>query len=193
MGVSAVFFERKGMHMRYRAEFVLAVFAVSVLLAEVCHGQGAEITGWDRIRFGMTFRQIHAMYPTARRDERRNIATIPNPAEATVMATCHFDDAGACSGIQVVLGATDQLAILRGMERKYGAPSQHDQRFGSERYFWGNPRGAVSCMYLITRQWLAEAGLIGTRMAEFEGHVSVFYLDRAGPGPEPAWRPRPPL
>jgi hypothetical protein len=48
-------------------------------------------------------------------------------------------------------------------------------------------------MFLITRPWLAEAHLLGTRIAEYEGHVSVFYLDRPGTRPEPGWSPRPPL
>jgi hypothetical protein len=170
----------------------LLAFAVCSTVPGLVHGQGAPITGWDRVRFGMTPRQIIALYPGAQFNERRQTVTIRNPAEATVLAICHFETS-RCSGVSVILGATDQLAILRGLERRYGPSTRHDQRFGSERYFWGNPREAVISMFLVTDEWLDESRLRDARLDEFEGHVTVFYLDRPGSTPTPAWQPRPPL
>lgn len=62
-----------------------------------------------------------------------------------------------------------------------------------ESHETGSRHGVVALCGLIAPEWLREAGLTGTRIAELEGHVSVFYLDRPGPTPGPSWHPRPPL
>ena len=178
--------------MERRTWIVLLTFAVCACAADLACGQGAAITGWDRVQFGMTPRQVIALYPGAQFNEQRRMVVIRNPAAATAIAMCLFEG-GRCSGVNVILGATDQLAVLRGLERKYGPSRHHDQRFGSERYFWGNAREAVISMFLITDEWLDESRLREHRLDEFEAHVAVFYLDRPGATPGPSWQPRPPL
>jgi hypothetical protein len=178
--------------MKRALTWTLLALTVAVAMPERCGAQAPPITGWDRVRFGMTFRQVRMAYPEAQWNEQRNTGFIANPAPGVVLAACHFDR-GGCWGINVVYESTDQAAILRGLERRYGAYRSHDQRLDSERYFWNDTAGAVICMYMVTRAWLRESHLDDTNLANYEAHVSIMYLDRPGARPEAAWRPRPPL
>ena len=137
-----------------------------------------DITGWDRIAFGMSRDQVTAAFPGppwrhSLADERYLALTHPQ-VEGVDALGCGFTYDDRCYGICVALETSDVGAILHQISDKYRLPvSSYTTRSGSKAYCFYNGNRRIVVLRLVrddaeNRSWFE------LREGEREKDILVF-------------------
>ena len=143
-------------------------FLALVVLCAPASGGDKVLTGWDKIRFGMSKEAVLYLYPAGKFIEivepdsliRVPHIRIENPAPGVRLCTCLLTRQDRCYSITVVLDTQDLTAVAADLTAKYGplfssdADSRswllgaHNQRLFAEKLKGpAGLAGSVSCTY----------------------------------------------